>query len=57
MPPHLNDPRSKNKHKKPKVKPDWVEDWHIKGNDAADKLAEEAARLSAVAPSDATAVI
>ncbi len=46
MPSHLNNPQAKTKKGKPKIRPVWVHDYDIIGNNEADKLADRAAEMA-----------
>ena len=46
MPSHLDNPEAKTKKGKPKVRPLWVHDYDIIGNQEADKLADRAAEIA-----------
>ena len=48
IPSHLDDPQAKTSKGLPKKRPDWVQDYDIKGNKEADRMAERAAELAQI---------
>ena len=46
IPSHLDNPSATNNKGEKKQRPEWVKDYHIKGNKEADRLASRAAELA-----------
>ena len=46
IPSHLDNPQAKTKKGLPKKRPVWVQNYHIKGNKEADRMAERAAEIA-----------